>query len=144
MAPPVSGARDSGPARPLVAGLFVSSCLLSIVSWYTTEQGMALYLAPWFSLLASLGIQSALVLVAWLIGFHKAQRALLIAVYTITAVVSISFSYVSLYTWFASRERPAAIERKLYGALSESAGRAEQLVAAAWRRDRSTRWRSRR
>jgi len=24
--------------RPLVAGLFIASCLLSVVSWYTTEQ----------------------------------------------------------------------------------------------------------
>src|SRR5580704_13672112 len=86
--------RGRMPARPLVAGLFVSSCLLSIVSWYTTEQGMALYLSPWFSLLASLGVQSALVLVAWLIGFTRSKRALLIAVYAITAAISISFSYV--------------------------------------------------
>ena len=47
--------------RPLVASLFVSSALLSIVSWYTTQQGMALYLSPWFAFLASLGVQSALV-----------------------------------------------------------------------------------
>lgn len=133
MAPFVSalGSRDSGPARLLVAGLFISSCLLSIVSWYTTEQGMALYLAPWFSLLASLGIQSALVLVAWLIGFNKAHRALLISVYVITAVISISFSYVSLYTWFSSRERPAAVERKLYDVLNDNASHVEQLVSAA-------------
>ena len=62
---------SAGPAavsRPLVACLFVSSVLLSVVSWYTTQQGMALYLSPWFSFLASLGVQSALVLVAWLVG----------------------------------------------------------------------------
>src|SRR5438105_9033474 len=109
-----AGAREFSPIRPLVAGLFLSSCLLSIVSWYTTQQGMALYLSPWFSLIASLGVQSALVLVAWLIGFTRSKRALLISVYAITAAVSISFSYVSLYTWFSSRERPATIQRQLY------------------------------
>ena len=31
--------------RPMVKGLFVTTCLLSVVSWYTTEQGMALYLS---------------------------------------------------------------------------------------------------
>jgi len=123
------GSRDAGPLRPLVAGLFLSSCLLSIVSWYTTDQGMALYLSPWFSLLASLGVQTALVLVAWLIGFTKSNRALLIAVYAITAVISISFSYVSLYTWFSSRERPAAVQRKLYDVLNENADRVQQLQA---------------
>ena len=71
--------------RPLVASLFVSSALLSIVSWYTTQQGMALYLSPWFAFLASLGIQSALVLVAWLVGVSEGRRGLLIAVYAVTA-----------------------------------------------------------
>src|SRR5437773_9636415 len=99
------GAREFSPMRPIVAGLFVASCLLSVVSWYTTQQGMALYLSPWFSLLASLGVQSSLVLVAWLIGFNRSRQVLLVAVYAITAVVSIGFSYVSLYTWFSARER---------------------------------------
>jgi hypothetical protein len=100
--------------RPMVKALFVTTCLLSIVSWYTTEQGMALYLSVWFAVIASLGVQGALVSVAWLIGLTKSRRALLGVVYAITATVSIAFSYVSLYTWFSARERPAAVERKLY------------------------------
>ncbi len=105
--------------------------LLSVVSWYTTQQGMALYLSPWFALLASLGVQSALVLVAWLVGFSKTKRALLIVVYAITAVVSIAFSYASLYTWFSVRERPATVERKLYDALNSTTGQAQESLAAA-------------
>jgi len=115
----------------MVMGLFVASCLLSIVSWFTTEQGMALYLSSWFALLASLGVQTALVLVAWLVGISKSKRALLVAVYAITAVVSIAFSYVSLFTWFSARERPAAIERKLYDELNDAAGRTESLLSSA-------------
>jgi hypothetical protein len=118
-----------GISRPMVKALFLASCLLSIVSWYTTQQGMSLYLSGWFALLASLGIQSALVLVAWLIGFTKSRRALLITVYTITATVSIAFSYVCLYTWFSARERPAVIERKLYDAINVAAGRGQELLA---------------
>ncbi len=131
--PVLSPGASSGQAsvsRPMVKALFVSSCLLAIVSWYTTQQGMALYLSPWFALLASLGIQSALVLVAWLIGFTKAKRGLLIAVYIVTAIVSIAFSYGSLYTWFSARERPAAIERKLYDALNSAAGKSQELLAS--------------
>jgi hypothetical protein len=115
----------------MVKGLFVATCLLSIVSWYTTEQGMALYLSVWFALLASLGLQGALVLVSWLIGLSKSRRGLLIAVYAITATVSIAFSYVSLYTWFSSRERPAAVERRLYDELSSSLGKTQQSIASA-------------
>jgi hypothetical protein len=118
-------------SRPLVVSLFVSSCLLSIVSWYTTQQGMALYLSPWFALLASLGVQSALLMVAWLAGVTRPRRSSLLAVYALTAVVSIAFSYVSLHTWFAARERPAEIERRLYDALSAAAGRSQALVAGA-------------
>ncbi len=126
-----SGAGQAAVSRPLVACLFVSSVLLSVVSWYTTQQGMALYLSPWFSFLASLGIQSALVLVAWLVGVTESRRGLLVAVYAVTAVVSIAFSYVALHTWFASRERPATIERALYDELNAAAGKSQELVTAS-------------
>jgi hypothetical protein len=132
----------AGVSRPMVQALFVASCLLSVVSWYTTFAGMRLYLSVWFSVLASLGIQTALVLVAWLIGFssslgvnssirHNGRRPLLIVVYIVTAIVSIAFSYTSLYTWFSARERPATIERKLYDALEDSAGQTRRLLTAA-------------
>jgi len=127
--PGSAGAEAFG--RPLVASLFVSSALLSVVSWYTTQQGMALYLSPWFAFLASLGVQSALVLVAWLVGLTEGRRGLLIAVYVVTAIVSIAFSYVSLHTWFASRERPAQVERRLYDELQTLAGRAQAELTAA-------------
>jgi hypothetical protein len=133
---------QAGVSRPMVQALFVASCLLSVVSWYTTFEGMRLYLSVWFSVLASLGIQTALVLVAWLIGFSSAfgfsssnrqagRRPLLIGVYIVTAIVSIAFSYTSLYTWFSARERPATIERKLYDALEDSAGQTGKLLTAA-------------
>ncbi|MGD0499061.1 MAG: hypothetical protein ABSC23_11555 [Bryobacteraceae bacterium] len=118
-------------SRPMVIGLFVSSCLLSAVSWFTTQAGMKLYLAPWAAMLASVGVQSALVLTAWLVGVIKSKRSLLIAVYAITATVSISFSYVALYTWFSARARPAAVQRKLYDALNNTADRAQELLAAS-------------
>jgi hypothetical protein len=127
--PPSSG--QAGVSRPLVACLFVASVLLSVVSWYTTQQGMALYLSPWFSFLASLGVQSALVLVAWLVGVTESRRGLLIAVYAVTATVSIAFSYVALHTWFAARERPATIERRLYDDLCAAAGKSREILTAA-------------
>jgi hypothetical protein len=129
----VSSSAPSGDnaSRPMVQALFVSTVLLSIVSWYTTWQGMALYLNGWFAFMASLGIQSALVLVAWLIGFTTSRRALMTAVYAITAVVSIAFSYVSLYTWFSAKERPAVVQRRLYDSINASAGETEQRLAAA-------------
>jgi len=117
--------------RPLVKVLFLASCLLSIVSFYTTEQGMALYLNNWFSILAALGIQLSLVMVAWMIGFSKGSRGLLIAVYAITATVSIGFSYVSLYTWFASRERPATVQRTLYDHLGTVSTDTERILTGA-------------
>jgi hypothetical protein len=133
---PVSSSPGGASAvgRPLVASLFVASALLSVVSWYTTQQGMALYLAPWFALLASLGVQSTLVIVAWLVGLTGARRGPLLFVYSVTAVVSIAFSYVSLHTWFASRERPAEVQRGLYDELS--ALRRRRTLAGARGRSR--------
>jgi hypothetical protein len=128
---PATAAGRAAAGRPLVLSLFAASLLLSIVSWYTTQQGMALYLSPWFAVLASLGVQSALLMVAWLVGVTRTGRGLLVAVYTLTALVSIAFSYVSLHTWFASRERPAEVQRRLYDQLSAAAGRSQELVAAA-------------
>ncbi len=127
---------NAGPGRPIVKALFAASCLLSFVSWYTTYEGMALYLSVWFALLASVGIQLALVMVAWLAGFSPAmrsanRRALLITVYAVTAMVSITFSYVSLYRWFSAHERPAEIERKLYDALNGSAEKARATLTSA-------------
>ena len=119
-------------SRSMVSGLFVASCLLSVVSWYTTMAGMELYLSQWFAVLASLGIQAALVLVAWLIGFTRTGRALLITVYAITASVSIAFSYVSLYTWFAAKERPAsALSEKRRRLEADGVPEAAQVVAEA-------------
>ena len=120
----------------MVQALFVASCLLSIVSWYTTFQGMTLYLSVWFSALASIGVQTALVLVAWLIGFssssrHVGRRTMLIGVYVVAATISIAFSYTSLYTWFSARERPATIERRLYDSLADSAGQTRKLLTSA-------------
>lgn len=129
--PHLSSGSDDSESRLIVKALFLSSCLLSIVSWYTTQQGMALYLNAWFSVLASAGVQSALVLVAWLIGFSKARRGLLICVYAITAAISIAFSYVSLHTWFAAKERPAAVERKLYDTLVAATATTEKTLTAA-------------
>ncbi|MEZ5401246.1 MAG: hypothetical protein R2729_16365 [Bryobacteraceae bacterium] len=121
----------SGFAKPIVRALFVASCLLSLVSYYTTQQGMALYLSTWFSVIASLGIQLSLVMVAWLIGFTRRDRVLLTAVYVITASVSIAFSYVSLHTWFAERERPTLMRRALFDELTAAAGSAERHFAEA-------------
>lgn len=124
-----SSASESSPL--LVHGLFLSTCLLSVVSWYTTYHGMTLYLSPWFALLASFGIQSALVLVAWLAGQARHNKVMLGAVYAMTAVVSIAFSYVSLYTWFSEKERPAIVERHLYDKITASSGKTAELLTAA-------------
>lgn len=118
-------------ASSLVRGMFAASALLSIVSWYTTFEGMSLYLSKWFALLASVGVQSALLFVAWLLGFSRARRGQLIAVYAITAIVSVAFSYVSLYRWFSERERPAQVRRLLYDRLTNAAAQADSTLASA-------------
>jgi hypothetical protein len=118
--------------RSMVKALFVTTCLLSIVSWYTTEQGMALYLSVWFAVIASLGVQGALVFVAWLIGLVKSRRALLGAVYAITACIPGS-------------QRASAPRQSSASCTTSSASRWER-PRNCWQRPRpkrkSTSWRS--
>jgi hypothetical protein len=122
----------SGVTQPLARTLFWTSCLLSVVSFYTTREGMGLYLSPWFSYLAAFGVQLSLVIVAWLFGAARVgRRSVLVGVYVITAVISIAFSYVSLNTWFGERERPVMAQRALYDELNAVAGRTEPLLADA-------------
>src|SRR5207249_10560651 len=118
-------------ARSQNVHFFIASCLLATVSWYTTEQGMGMYLSGWVSVIASVGVQSALVFVSWRLGITKSKRGVLLAVFAITAMISVSFSYVNLYTWFSMRERPAEAQRELYDAINTASGKTEQLVAAA-------------
>jgi hypothetical protein len=115
----------------MIRGLFVASVLLSLVSWYTTFEGMTLYLSRWFAFLASLGVQTAMLFTAWLLGAHRHRRNQILAVYTITALVSVAFSYVSLYSWFAQRERPAIVQRELFDRLAQAAQQTDERLAAA-------------
>ncbi len=121
----------SAGARSQNVHFFIASCLLATVSWYTTEQGMGLYLSSWLSLFASVGVQFALVFVAWQLGVTKTNRGVLLAVFAIAAMISVSFSYVNLYTWFSVRERPAVAQRELYDAINAASGKTGQLLAAA-------------
>jgi hypothetical protein len=115
----------------MIRGLFIASVLLSIVSWYTTFEGMTLYLSRWFALLASVGVQTAMLFTAWLLTRHRHRRNQILAVYAITAVVSVAFSYVSLYSWFAQRERPAMVQRELFDRLAQAAQQTDETLSAA-------------
>src|SRR5437867_13203843 len=116
-------------ARSQNVHFFIASCLLATVSWYTTEQGMALYLSGWLSLFASIGVQSALVFVAWRLGITKTKRGVLLAVFAITAMISVSFSYVNLYTWFSAKERPVQAQRELFEAINMATDKTTQQLA---------------
>jgi len=89
-----------------------------------------------------LGVQTALVIVAWLVGFSRTRRALLIVVYAVTAVVSIAFSYVQPLYWFSVRERPALVERQLYDTLNSAAQKTEEILSPLVRKRANTcsRW----
>jgi len=45
--------------------------------------------------------------------------------------VSIAFSYVSLFTWFSAKERPVAIERRLYDRLNQEASNIQEVLNSA-------------
>lgn len=122
---------ESVGARSQNVHFFIASCLLATVSWYTTEQGMGLYLSTWLALFSSIGVQSALVFVAWRLGITKSKRGVLMAVYAITVTISVSFSYVNLFTWFSAKERPAEVQRELFETINKTTDKITQQLAGA-------------
>jgi hypothetical protein len=121
---------ESVGLRAQNAHFFIASCLLATVSWYTTEQGMSLYLSTWLALFASIGVQSALVFVAWRLGITKTKRGVLIVVYAITATISVAFSYANHYKWFSAKERPVEVQRELFEAINTTGDKMAQQLAA--------------
>jgi hypothetical protein len=51
------------------------------------------------------------------------------AVYAITVTISVSFSYVNLYTWFSAKERPAEVQRELFETINKSTDKIAQQLS---------------
>lgn len=95
--------------------LLVSSLIAAVVSFFTTSFGLLYYFSFLLALPMALAVQMGLLGLAWLIGFGNRQiRPLMIALYLVTMIFSVVFSYVFLQSKLIERVKPAESQRYLF------------------------------
>ncbi len=95
--------------------LLIAAIISAIVSFFTTAFGLLYYISFILALPLALAVQMGLFGLAWLIGFgHKRIRALMIALYLVTMIFSVTFSYVFLQSELVEKVKPVEAQRKLF------------------------------
>lgn len=78
--------------------IYAGTFLVSVLSFFTTYMGLAIFLDNWLALIGSLGLQAALLGIAWNLMHMKKNRISYTAVFGMVAVFSMFFSYVNFNT----------------------------------------------
>jgi len=97
--------------------IYAGTFLVSVLSFFTTYMGLAIFLDKWLALIGSLGLQTALLGIAWNLMHMKKNRMSYATVFGMVAVFSMFFSYVNFNT-------------RLKGELRTQEARAEYADAA--------------
>ncbi len=97
--------------------IYIGTFLVSVLSFFTTYMGLAIFLDNWLALLGSLGLQTALLGIAWNLMHMRKSRMTYAVVFGMVAVFSMFFSYVNFNT-------------RLKGELRTQEARAEYADAA--------------
>lgn len=74
---------------------YIGAALISVLSFFTTLSGLAIVLPNWLALVGSLGLQTAMLGIAWNMIGLKENRAAYATVFTVAAVFSVFFSYAN-------------------------------------------------
>lgn len=85
--------------------IYIGTFLISLLSFFTTYYGLAIFLDKPLALLGSLGLQTAMLGIAWNLMRLRENRGAYIIVFSITAMFSIFFSYVNFSTGLKSSTR---------------------------------------
>ncbi len=75
--------------------IYTGTCLLSLLSFFTTYYGLRIILPAPLAIAGSLGLQIAMLGTAWTLMLIRRQRGLYVVVFTVAASFSIFFSYVN-------------------------------------------------
>lgn len=78
--------------------IYAGTCLLSILSFFTTYYGLRIILPMPLALAGSLGLQVAMLGTAWTLMLVRRHRGLYVIVFTVAASFSVFFSYVNFNT----------------------------------------------
>ncbi|MCP3964302.1 MAG: hypothetical protein GY719_41270 [bacterium] len=111
--------------------LLVASMIAAAVSLLTTGLGLDRYVAFPLAWSLALAVQLGLFGLAWLIGVGRdARKVWISALYIVTMLFSVTFSYVTLQSEFTKEIRPAEAQRRLFDATRERLTEAVQAVNA--------------
>ena len=78
--------------------IYVGTFLVSVLSFFTTYMGLGIFLDNWLALIGSLGLQTAMLGIAWSLMRLRRNRLAYTTVFGLVAMFSIFFSYVNFNT----------------------------------------------
>lgn len=131
----------SNLSRTTMVMIYMGTLLISILSFFTTFRGMSIILSWELALLGSLGLQTAMLGIAWNLIKIKDNRASYVMAFLTAAVFSIFFSFASFDTNLKANTRPIEARHSYYEAvmpiLSEYSMQAKKAkVASQYQVDR--------
>jgi len=94
--------------------LLFAAIIAAVISFFTTAFGLTYYLSFIFAIPIALAVQMGLFGLAWLIGFGNNRiKPLIISLYILTMLFSVTFSYVFLQSELVENVKPQATRRAL-------------------------------
>ncbi len=75
--------------------IYLGTLLLSILSFFTTYYGLAILVDRWLAIVGSLGLQIAMLGVAWNLIKSRGNRFVYVTVFIVAATFSVFFSYAN-------------------------------------------------
>lgn len=93
--------------------IYVGTFMISLLSFFTTYLGLSIFLEQPLALLGSLGLQTAMLGIAWNLMRLKENRVAYVVVFSVAAIFSIFFSYVNFNSSLKGNTR-AQVARESY------------------------------
>jgi len=126
---------SSNVGRVTTIMIYLGTLLISILSFFTTFKGLNIILSWELALLGSLGLQTAMLGIAWNLIKIKENRGSYVLAFSIAAVFSIFFSYANFDTNLKANTRPREVRNSYYEnakvVMSEYASQAKKAVLTA-------------
>ena len=109
--------------------LLTASAIAATVSLLTTGLGLDRYVSRPLAWSLAIAVQLGLFGLAWLIGVGRERRpAWIVALYAVTMLFSVTFSYVTLQSELTSEIRPAEARRELFDETRSQLAETRRLV----------------
>lgn len=125
----------SNLSKTTMVMIYMGTLLISILSFFTTYKGMNIILSWELALLGSLGLQTAMLGIAWNLIIIKENRGSYVLAFCTAAIFSIFFSFANFDTNLKANTRPYEARRAYYEAvmpvLSEYSTKAKKAELAS-------------